>query len=97
MHYRPRWSLLFLGALVVAVLFAYPTWRKFLVGKTSTVAFPAANEAQRAIFAQLSKDNRDAAATAYVAMLTVVPAPTNEQPTPILPLAMEAVVPSLKK
>src|ERR1700730_16715071 len=85
MHYRQRWSLLMLGALVVAILFPYPTWRKFQTSKAPTVAFAAASEAQREVFAQMSKDNRDAAATAYVAMLTVVPAPTNEQPTPVLP------------
>jgi hypothetical protein len=85
MRYRPRWTLLGLGAIVVALLFTFPTWRKFLMGRVSTGAFSNISAAQQEVFASMSKSNRDAAATAYFAMLTVVPAPTSEQPTPALP------------
>ncbi len=86
MTYRPRWAMLGLGAVIVLLLFTYPTWRKFLVGRASSAAFAAASDAQKEVLADISKKSgRDAASTAYVAMLTVVPAPTNEQPTPALP------------
>src|SRR5258707_14629284 len=85
MRYRPRWTLLGLGAVVVLLLFTYPIWRNFLVGRPGSVPFQSASDSQRTVFSAMSKDNRDNAATAYVAMLTVVPAPTNEQPTPVLP------------
>src|SRR2546423_6309123 len=85
MRYRPHWTLLGLGAIFVLLLFTYPMWRTLLTGRASTVAFAGASDAQREIFTKMGKDNREAAATAYVAMLTAVPAPTNEQPTPVLP------------
>jgi hypothetical protein len=85
MRYRPRWTLLGLGAIIVALLFTYPTWRTLLTGRASTGAFALASAAQQEVFANMSKSNREAAASAYVAMLTVVPAPTTEQPTPVLP------------
>jgi electron transfer DM13 len=86
MTYRPRWALLGLGAVIVALLFTYPTWRKFLTGRASVGAFAGASDAQKEVFSDISKKSgRDPASTAYVAMLTVVPAPTNEQPTPVLP------------
>jgi Electron transfer DM13 len=86
MRYRPRWALLGLGAVVVILLFTYPTWRKFLVGRAAVAAYAEASDPQRAVLADITKkDGRDAAATTYVAMLTVVPAPTAEQPTPALP------------
>jgi hypothetical protein len=86
MNYRPRWALLGLGAIVVALLFTYPVWRRFLAGRASAAAFAEANDAQREVFFDISKNSgRDAASTAYVAMLTMVPAPTEEQPTPALP------------
>src|SRR2546427_12021389 len=92
MTYRPRWALLGLGAVIVLLLFTYPTWRKFLTGRASAAAFAAASDAQKEVFADISKKSgRDAASTAYVAMLTVVPAPTNEQPTPALPDAQVIV------
>lgn len=85
MRYRPRWTLLGLGAIVVALLFTYPIWRRFLISPASSGAFSGLTSAQQEVFANMSKANRDAAAAAYYAMLTVVPAPTNEQPTPVLP------------
>ncbi len=91
MRYRPRWTLLGLGAIVLALLFTYPVWRKFVTGRASVEAFAEANDAQKEVFSKISKDKeigRDAAATIYVSMLTkVVPAPTTEQPTPALPNA----------
>ena len=85
MRYRPRWTLLGFGAIIVLVLFTYPTWRSFLVGRSSVGAFDAADEAQRAALAAIGRDNRDAPPTVYFAMQTIVPAPTAEQPTPVLP------------
>ncbi len=85
MSYRPRWVLLGLGAVIVLLLFTYPTWRKFLTGRAAVAAFAAASDAQREVLAATSRANRSVAATAYIAMLTAVPAPTNEQPTPVLP------------
>jgi len=91
MRYRPRWTLLGLGAIVVALLFTYPVWRKFMTGRASAEAFGEASDAQKEVFSKISKDKeigREAAATIYVSMLTkVVPAPTSEQPTPVLPNA----------
>lgn len=82
MKYRPQWALLALGALIVVFLFTYPTWRLLLRGRSQAPAFQLASDDQRDI---LQKMRKDLAGTAYVAMLTVVPAPTNEQPTPVLP------------
>jgi hypothetical protein len=91
MRYRPRWTLLGLGAIVVALLFTYPVWRKLMTGRASAEAFGEASDAQKEVFSKISKDKeigREAAATIYVSMLTkVVPAPTSEQPTPVLPNA----------
>jgi hypothetical protein len=85
MKYRPRWSLLGVGALIVLLLYSYPVWRKVLTARTgSTGSYPAANDGQRQVLDKLAKTDRGLAATAYSAMLTVVPAPTNEQPTPVL-------------
>jgi hypothetical protein len=84
MKYRPHWALLGVGAIVVALLFTYPTWRKFLPTRGAASGFPAASDAQRQILSQMGK-TPGAAATTYIGMLTVVPAPTNEQPTPVLP------------
>jgi len=82
MKHRPQWALLALGALIVVALFTYPTWRRFLRGQAQAPAFQLASDEQRDA---LQKMRKDLAGTAYVAMLTVVPAPTNEQPTPVLP------------
>src|SRR5215475_3671515 len=87
MKYRPRWSLLILGAIIVALLFTFPAWRRIFTGRASQGAFPAASEAQKLILAGMNQTPGSPAATAYIAMLTVVPAPTNEQPTPELPSA----------
>lgn len=84
MKYRPRWSVLSIGAIVVILLFTYPSWRRLFLGRASQGRYPAASDAQREALERFGRANRDSAATAYVAMLTVVPAPTNEQPTPVL-------------
>jgi hypothetical protein len=85
MKYRPRWSLLAFGAVIVILLFTYPSWRKVFTGRANAGAYPAANDAQRDVLSKLSKQSGPIAATAYTAMLTEVPAPTAEQPTPVLP------------
>src|SRR5258708_21063116 len=84
MKYRPRWSLLTIGAVAVILLFTYPAWRRVFTGRAGASAYSAASDAQREVFSKLSKVNGAVAATAYVSMLTVVPAPTAEQPTPVL-------------
>jgi hypothetical protein len=84
MKYRPHWALLGVGAVIVALLFTYPFWRSFLKGRAPVAAFSAATDAQREVLAGMAR-TPGAAATTYMTMLTVVPAPTNEQPTPALP------------
>ncbi len=89
MKSRPRWSLLAAGALIVLVLFTFPLWRVILVAPGPKGSFALANDAQREAFSKISKSNGAAvAATAYMAMLTAIPAPTAEQPTPSLPDAV---------
>jgi hypothetical protein len=85
MKYRPRWSLLTLGAIIVLLLFTFPVWRKILPSGGNKGGFAAASDAQREILSQINKLGLSVAPTAYTAMLTVVPAPTALQPTPILP------------
>jgi Electron transfer DM13 len=89
MKSRPRWSILTAGAFIVLILFTFPLWRRILVAPTSSGSFALASDAQKEAFAKLSKSNgAPAASTAYFAMLTSVPAPTAEQPTPNLPDAV---------
>jgi hypothetical protein len=86
MKYRPRWMLLAIGASVVFLLFTFPYWRKFMTGRTSEAAFAGATEAQKQVFSDIRKARGgDIAGQAYQAILTVVPAPTQEQPPPVLP------------
>src|SRR5437773_2465208 len=85
MKYRPRWSLLSFGAIIVILLFTFPVWRKILPGTGSKGGYPQASDAQRDIFSQFNKLGPNVAPTAYAAMLTVIPAPTAQQPTPVLP------------
>jgi hypothetical protein len=88
MKYRPRWSLLSIGAVIILLLFTYPTWRRFFIGRASQGLYPGASDAQQEALRQISKDMKNIpgiAATLYMAQLTVVPAPTSEQPTPVLP------------
>lgn len=73
-RHRPRWSLLGLGAIVVVSLFTYPVWRRFIPGRSSTRAFALASDAQAQVLSKIK--DRDAASTAYVAMLTQIPIPT---------------------
>ncbi len=85
MKNRPPWLLLGLGALVVLVLFTYPTWRKFLptrTGSGSTTDFSQASAAQRDLLLQMRRTPGADPATVYQSMLTVVPAPTSDVPTP---------------
>ncbi len=84
MKYRPHWALLGFGAIIVALLFTYPTWRNFLPTRGVSNGFSAVTDAQRQVLSDMRK-TPGAAATTYAAMLTAVPAPTNEQPTPVLP------------
>lgn len=81
MRPRPRWSLMFLGAMFVALLFTYPLWRTLFVGQQQTVLFPLASGEQRSVLVGIPE--RPVAATAYAAMLTVVPVPTESYPPPI--------------
>lgn len=88
MRRSPRWSVLILGAVIVLLLFTFPLWRTILrSGSNAERPFPIANEAQREIF--LKMPDRNLAATAYVAMLTPVPVPTQDQP-PSAPLNVDA-------
>lgn len=85
MKYRPRWSLLMLGAIIVLLLFTFPVWRKILPSGGSRGGYANASEPQKEILNQINKLGAGVAPTAYTAMLTVVPAPTALQPTPVLP------------
>ncbi len=85
MKYRPRWSLLGLGAIIVILLFTFPVWRRILPGGGNRGGFSAATDAQRQVLSDINKLGPNIAPTVYTAMLTVVPAPTAQQPTPVLP------------
>jgi hypothetical protein len=85
MRHRPRWGLLTLGALMVAALYTFPLWRSAFSGEAQTMAFPLVEPAERAVL--LSLPNREFAATAYAAMLTAVPVPTEAYPPPVPPEA----------
>ncbi len=78
MKYRPRWILLGMGAVAVALLFTFPLWRTMLRGRTTTRPFALAEEPQREVL--LRMPDRNKAATAYAALLTPAPVPTNQQP-----------------
>lgn len=86
MRHRPRWALIGIGALIVAALFTYPSWRGLITLRGGSGGdFANASDAQREVFAQIRKDKNgglSAAQTAYAAMLTVIPAPTQDLPTP---------------
>ncbi|HVO41897.1 MAG TPA: DM13 domain-containing protein [Aggregatilineales bacterium] len=81
MKYRPRWGVLAIGAIVVAMLFTFPFWWRLTGGKSAAPGpFALANDDQ---MGALAKDFRDRAKreSAYWAMLTTVPVPTDTQPT----------------
>lgn len=86
MRYRPRWALLILGALVVAALFTFPLWRSAFNRPEGSAPFAQADPAQREVLLRMA--DRDKAATAYAALLTVVPVPTEAQPPPLPPEAV---------
>lgn len=85
MKYRPRWSLLSFGAIIVILLFTFPVWRRILPTGGTRGGYPLASDAQREILSQINKLGPNIAPTAYAAMLTVIPAPTSQQPTPNMP------------
>lgn len=70
----PGWSILFVGALIVAALFTYPLWRGLLNPGSARRAFDLLPEPQREVL--LRMDDRNAAATAYAGALTPDPMPT---------------------
>jgi hypothetical protein len=78
----PRWGILLLGALIVALLFTFPLWRAFVRSGVSSRAFPDASDAQREVL--LKEKDRNLAATAYVSLLVTVPAPTGVPTAPAL-------------
>src|SRR5579859_1907119 len=84
MKSRPPWLLLGLGALVVLALFTYPTWRKVLTfrGGGSSTDYSGASSAQQDLLLQMRRTPGADPQTVYQSMLTVVPAPTSDAPTP---------------
>jgi Electron transfer DM13 len=76
----PRWGILFLGAVVVALLFTFPVWRTLLRSSSTQRAFPLASDAQRELL--LKEKDRNLAGTAYAALLVTVPAPTGVPTVP---------------
>ncbi len=84
MKYRPQWTLLAAGALVVIALFTYPTWRSYISLRGGGPDYANASEAQRAVFQQMRRTPGANPATAYAASLTQIPAPTSDNPTPDL-------------
>jgi hypothetical protein len=95
MRHRPRWALLGLGALIVALLFTFPLWRKVFTSRSQNVLFALADPARRDVL--LRMPDRDSAAKAYSAMLTPVPVPTQEQPGSIPRGAQVIVTTDFKK
>ena len=84
MKYRPRWALLALGAVIVALLFSFPVWYKLFKPKSAAPGpFAFASDDQMAALAKNISD-KTKREQAYYAMLTVVPAPTDILPTPDL-------------
>ncbi len=94
MRHRPRWALLGFGALIVALLFTFPTWRKVFTGRSQTVQFALADAAQREVLHRMPEPD---SALAYSAMLTVVPVPTQDQPGAIPKGAQVIVTTDFKK
>lgn len=84
MRYRPNWGLLTFGALIVVMLFAYPTWRKLIVIRGGSVAdFSDATSNQQSALVQIRRtQGPNAAATAWTLFKTAVPAPTSDFSTP---------------
>ena len=85
MRHRPRWALLILGALIVALLFTFPLWRSLFRAGELSVPFALASAEQRSVLHSLP--NAEFAATAYTALLTVVPVPTESEPPAVPPEA----------
>jgi hypothetical protein len=74
-----------MGALLVAVLYTFPLWRGLFRAGETTIPFPLASAEQRNVLQSLP--NAELAATAYAALLTVVPVPTEDEPPPVPPEA----------
>src|SRR5262249_32024572 len=84
---HPQWTLLAIGALIVVILFTFPLWRKVLNSRGGKPSF-VISDALQAVCSTWKKGYLPGAqATAVAAMQTIVPAPTAEQPTPVLPEA----------
>ncbi|MCS6871258.1 MAG: DM13 domain-containing protein [Anaerolineae bacterium] len=83
MRYRPRWTLLTFGALVVLALFTFPTWRTLFMRPAESLPFPLTSAERRQVLLRLP--NREMAATMYFSSLTAQPVPTEQQPAPVPP------------
>jgi Electron transfer DM13 len=75
-----------IGALFVLVLFTYPVWRTLFIRPGGTVLFASASPDQRDVLRRMP--DRNVAATAYAALLTVEPVPTEAAPVPLPPEAV---------
>jgi hypothetical protein len=83
MRYRPNWGLLTLGALIVVALFTYPTWRTFIILRSTGQDFSDLNANQQNVLAGIRRtQGANAASTSYHAIKTIIPAPTQDLPTP---------------
>src|SRR5579859_5898334 len=86
MKNRPRWFLISLGALIVAGLFTYPTWRSalknYLASRGSSSDFSNVSPEQRDLLLQMRHTPNANPQAVYQAMLVTVPAPTSDAPTP---------------
>jgi len=84
MRYRPNWTLLGLGALIIIGLFTYPRWRTLLNRRstTSSSAYSDVSAAQQDILLQMRRTPNANPDVAYPFLLTSVPAPTSDAPTP---------------
>jgi len=84
MRSRPNWVVLGLGALIVIVLFSYPQWRTVLNRRSVTPggAYGGVSQPQQDILVQMRRTQGANPDLAYQALLTSVPAPTSDAPTP---------------
>lgn len=83
MRYRPRWTLLAFGALIVIALFTFPTWRGLFARPEESIPFPLTSAERRELLMRLP--NREMAATLYFSSLTAQPVPTEQQPVDVPP------------
>lgn len=78
----PRWGILFVGFMIVVLLFTFPLWRTLLRSGSSGRTFPLASDPQREIL--LKEKDRNLAATVYAGLIITVPAPTGMPTAPAL-------------